>query len=511
MGCTLPHRLIANAGTRPDAWAIVDADSRVDYASLLAQARGFAAWLLAAGLQPGGRVALVLPNRIEAVVAVYGTWMAAGIVVPLNSMARSRDLEAQLRHCGARFLVHEAGNQDARLALDGLSDAPVVVALDEGQPLPAAEACALPELLADADGMILYTSGTTGAPKGVTLTHANLMANVLAVIRYLGLGPEDSVLQALPFHYAFGASVLHTHIAAGACVHIAHDTAFPPLLLEALTASRATGFYGVPSTYALLLEHLDTRRHDLAALRYLAQAGGAMSPALQQRLCAALPAARLYVMYGQTEATSRLSWLPPEQREARPGSVGLPIPGVQLRIAREDGSEAHPDEHGEVLARGANVMRGYWNAPQATAEVLRDGWLHTGDIGRLDADGYLYLAGRMDDVIKSAAHRIHPQDIEEVIAEMAGVREVAVVGLPDPMLGQKIKAYLVAPALEAAGAAPIKAHCRQRMAAYKIPREIEFVASLPRTASGKVRRAALREAAEPSTPPDSVPLEPIHA
>src|SRR3546814_165295 len=371
----------------------------------------------------------------------------------------------------------------------------------------------LPMPGADMLAAILYTSGTTGAPKGVALSHRNLAANAVAIIDYLALGPDDSTVSVLPFHYAYGASVLHTHLAVGARVvlednlvfphlvaealarerapgfpgvpstfaplpgrgrldqsalsapapddstvsglpfHYAYGASvlhthlavgarvvlednlvFPHLVAEALARERATGFPGVPSTFALLLERGRLDQYDLSSLRYLTQAGGAMAPALTRRVHAAFPQARLFVMYGQTEASARLTRLTPERLDDKLGSVGTPIDGVEIRVRRVDGSEASPGEAGEVCARGDNVMTGYWNAPEATAATLVDGWLRTGDLGHLDADGFLWLAGRRSDMIKTGAHRVHPQDVEEVIAELPGVREVAVTGVDDALL-----------------------------------------------------------------------------
>ena len=249
---------------------------------------------------------------------------------------------------------------------------------------------------------------------------------------------------------------------------------------------------GVPSTFALLLERGQLDQHDLSSLRYLTQAGGAMAPALTRRVRAAFPHARLFVMYGQTEASARLTCLAPERLDDKAGSVGMPIPGVGIRVRRQDGSDAAAGEPGEVWARGDNVMTGYWNAPDATAAVLVDGWLRTGDLGHLDDDGFLWLAGRRCDMIKTGAHRVHPQDVEEVIAELPGVREVAVRGVDDVLLGQVVAAFLVRDG-DAPDELAVKAHCRQRLAGYKIPKQVAFVAELPRTASGKVRRAALTQ------------------
>ena len=502
---SVPARVAEIARRHPGRTAIVGDDRRIDYAGFWREALRFAHALRMRGLQPGERVAILLPNRIEAAVACYGTWLAGGIAAPLNAQARQRDFQAWLAHCDAHHVAFEIHHGDALAALDAIDATRTLPlerwAIDGEHPLLAddgIDATVIDSTDIDAGAiagddiaLILYTSGTTGAPKGVTLTHANLLANASAVVRYLALDERDSVLSILAFYYAYGASVLHTHLISGACVVLAPNLLFPHLLMDTIARERITGFSGVPSTFALLLERVKLADYDLSSLRYLTQAGGAMAPTLTRRLRAALPHARLFVMYGQTEATSRLTYLPPERLDEKLGAVGIPVDGVELRIVHEDGRDAAIGEAGEVRVRGANVMHGYWNDRDATAAVLVDGWLRTGDMGHLDADGVLWLAGRRSDMIKTGAHRVHPGDIEDVIAEMPGVSEVAVVGIDDSVLGQVIKAFVVAPGLPPNSENQVKAHCRERLATYKIPRDIAFVTALPRTASGKVRRAAL--------------------
>ena len=492
---TLLARLEHTAAAMPARVALQQRDRHLDYRALREAVDGFARRLRAEGVAPGDRVALILPNCLEAAIAWYGSWRAGAVAVPLNAQARERDFVPWLRHCGARVLVHAPTHADAQhaaaaagvpgLTLDPAGHATGAFADEPDAPLPA-----LPQI--DALAAILYTSGTTGAPKGVALSHRNLAANTASILDYLQLTAEDSTVSALPFYYAYGASVLHTHLAVGARVVMEDNVVFPHLITEALARERATGFSGVPSTFALLLDRGQLERHDLSCLRYLTQAGGAMAPALTRRLREALPQAALFVMYGQTEASARLSCLRPDHLDDKLGSAGTPIAGVEIQVRRDDGTRAAPGEHGEVWARGANVMTGYWNAPDATAATIVDGWLRTGDLGHLDGDGFLWLAGRRSDMIKTGAHRVHPQDIEEVIAELPGVREVAIAGVDDPLLGQVVAAFVVRE-----GAAPtemmVKAHCRQRLAAYKIPRTVAFVPDLPKTASGKIRRAALQE------------------
>jgi len=492
---SVPARFATICALAPERTAVVDGERQLSYGALSKQVQAFASRLRSLGVGPGDRVAIVLPNRVEAITACHAAWWLGAVAVPLNVQARSRDLGSWIRHCAARVVVHEQGHPDLPPLLAQLPSVEHALALEPGAG-PTGNGTAPPPAMVVADDVaqILYTSGTTGAPKGVTLTHGNLAANTAAVVEYLRLRPDDSVLAVLPFYYAYGNSVLHTHLASGACLHLARNAVFPLQLVEALASHRITGFSGVPSTFALLLQHVDFTALDLPHLRYVTQAGGAMSQAMVANLRFALPRARLFLMYGQTEATSRLTWLPPERLDDKPGSVGMPVAGVSVRICDEEGACLPPGVDGEVQVRGPNVMRGYWQDPDATAAVLRDGWLRTGDIGHLDPEGFLYLAGRRSDMIKTGAHRVHPEDVEEAIAEMPGVIEAAVVGIDDGVLGQVIKAFVVARPPPQGGEAAVRAHCRALLAPYKVPRHVEFVDVLPRTASGKVRRVQLKEA-----------------
>ena len=490
----------------PQRCAIQAGDHRVTYGELWRRTQALAGYLCAQGLRPGDRVALLLENSPDYVAALYGTLLSGGIAVTLNAAAKARELGAWLAHSEARWLVTDADRGEASLALSGLPAPPAVIdtgaraavhTIEPAALLPEIYAAQLPAAggRATLDGArpacIVYTSGTTGAPKGVVLTHANLASNTASITEYLGLTGEDSVLSILPFYYSYGSSVLHSHLLAGGRVVLEPNFVYPHKVVASLAHERVTGFAGVPSTYALLLGRVDLRQHDLSGLRYVTQAGGAMSPALTRTLQQALPHVRLFVMYGQTEATARLTYLPPAMLERKLGSVGIAIPGVQIQVRREDGTPAAAMEPGEVWAHGPNVMQGYWRDPGMTRQVLQDGWLRTGDLGYQDEDGYLHLSGRRSDMIKTGAHRVHPADIEQVIEEIAGVAEVAVAGIDDEILGQAIAAYIVAAPGAALDAQHIKMHCRNRLASYKIPKSVEFLGALPRTRSGKVRRHEL--------------------
>ncbi len=451
---------------------------------------------------------MVLANCPEAVVACYGTWLAGGIAVPLNAQARPRELAPWLRHCDPAVLIHESGNADVEGLLRTIAVPSLRVIIgdkmehmsgsgwsevvaDRTEPVAAVD---LPQA-DDNPAMILFTSGTTGKPKGVTLSHRNLASNAASVIRYLELTESDSIVSVLPFYYSYGNSVLNTHLVAGGRVVLEPNLIFPHVVVETIARERVSGFSGVPSTFALLLARVDLSRHDLRSLRYITQAGGPMAVATTERLLAAVPHARLFVMYGQTEATARLTWLPPEMLSRKLGSAGRAIPGVEIEVRSERREPLGTDRLGEVWARGDNVMLGYWRDVAQTQEILSDGWLKTGDIGRIDADGFLFLEGRRTDMIKVGAHRIYPKDVEEAIAEFPGVTEVAVVGVEDELLGQVIKAFVVPSVAGTIDQKSVQAHCRDRLAPYKIPKHVEFVEALPKTASGKIRRHALVEPA----------------
>ncbi|MEZ5532103.1 MAG: class I adenylate-forming enzyme family protein [Steroidobacteraceae bacterium] len=460
------------------------------------------------GLGQGERVALLIDNSPEYVAAYYAVLHAGGVVVGLNTALRGAELARQIRSCGAAALIAAPDHPDLASVVGAGNTIRMVSCTasqaDRAAP-PGAHAWGdwasatdapddSPAIDASHPAAIIYTSGTTGDPRGVTLSHCNLVANTQSILGYLGLTAADRIVNVLPFYYSYGNSVLHTHLAVGGSIVLENSLTYPHLVVQTMAQESATGFSGVPSTFALLLQRVTLADYDLASLRYLTQAGGAMAPALTQRLRAALPRARLFVMYGQTEATARISYLPPERLNDKMGTVGIGIPGVTIEVRDEADARVPAGTAGEVCVRGDNVMLGYWENPQATARVLRDGWLHTGDIGRMDAEGYLSLVGRSSDMIKTGAHRVSPLEIEEVLLELDGISECAALGIADEILGEVIKVFIVSRAGATLDARAVQAHCRARLAAYKVPKEVTFVTGLPRTASGKVKRFMLKEA-----------------
>jgi len=455
---TLVHLLRESVERSPDREAVTRGDHRLSYAELWDRVVRVAAFLKSQGIKSGARVGILLENSPEYVVCHYGILAAGGTVVALNAAERARRISSTLKHCGASWLFAAGGHRELPAVAADMGRRVEIVAVGPLRASMDRECHDYNDILKNhaggleasfpdnAEGLasIIYTSGTTGDPKGVMLSHANLRANVKSIVGYLGLTETDSIVNVLPFHYSYGNSVLHTHLAVGGRLVIHNGMLYPTKVLEVMAAERVTGFSGVPSTFALLLGRARLTDHDLSSLRYMTQAGGPMPPVNARRLQKALPHVKLFVMYGQTEASARLSYLPPDRLGDKPGSCGIPIPGVRMEIRDEKGEPVAKGVTGEIWAKGDNVMQGYWNNPGATAGVLVGGWLKTGDLAHVDDEGYFFIDGRSSDMIKSGAHRISPQEVEEVIAEIDGVREVAVVGVPDELLGQAVKAVIVA-------------------------------------------------------------------
>ncbi|HEY6006223.1 MAG TPA: AMP-binding protein [Anaeromyxobacter sp.] len=344
---------------------------------------------------------------------------------------------------------------------------------------------------AETPALILYTSGSTGRPRGVVQTFRNVDANARSIVRYLGLGSDDRALLVLPLYYCYGRSVLQSHLLAGGSLFLDGRFAFPRLVLEALGAEGCTGFAGVPLTFEIVRRQVDVSTLSFPRLRYLTQAGGAMAPETIDWVRRAFAPAKLFVMYGQTEATSRLSYLPPERAEEKPGSIGVGIPGVELRVVDDDGRELPRGETGHLVARGDNVTLGYLDEPEENAALLRGGWLWTGDLASRDEDGFFFHRGRSKEILKIGGHRVSPVEIEHVVAEHPDVAEAAVVGIPDALMGEVPAAFVVWRPGRSPSEADLKAFCRSRMAAYRVPVRFTCVESLPRNEAGKLLRARL--------------------
>ena len=498
--------LLHSSLKNPDAEALVAGVCRATYAELENAALSLADSLLTNGLKPGERVAVLTDVPFDYIVSYFGTLLAGGVFVGLNTQTSTRTLKHLLCDCGAsitlthrKFLKHFNGIADAvptlrYLAVSGGGSVAGVICGDFAELL--AGRCNNPSLLPGREpadlAQIIYTSGTTGKPKGVMLSHTNLIANTLSTVQYLGLTQNDRAMVALPFFYSYGNSVLLTHIAVGGTLIVNQSLMYPAVILDQMRAEEVTGFPGVPSTFALLLQHTTIRETSLPHLRYVTQAGGGMAPALVRELVAALPGTALYIMYGQTEAAPRLSCLDPADMNRKSGSIGKAIPGVTLEVLTPTGDTVLPGEIGELVAQGENVMIGYWGQPETTSEVLRDGKLWTGDLVTVDEEGYLYIVGRKSDMIKSGAHRIAPKEIEDVLLEHDAVFDAAVIGVEDGILGESLKACVVLKEAAICQEKDLLRHCHQILPTYKVPHTIKFYDELPKTESGKTNKVQLK-------------------
>ncbi len=502
---TIPDFLLHAADKFPANAAILHAGKTMTYQEISSVALSQAAWLKSKKFGIGFRGAILSDDPFVYVAAYFAIQLAGGIVVGLNTQTSERSLKTVLVDSSSAILFTQqkfkrylAGIADQLPALrhvviDGESEQDdkdgkwllraITLGIDSHEKLPPVS----PKDIAQ----LIYTSGTTGTPKGVMLSHANLVANTVSIVTYLRLTEDDRVMAVLPFFYSYGNSVLLTHFAVGASLVVNQNFLYPNVVLDQMVEHKVTGFSGVPSTFALLLHRSAIRKYHFPHLRYITQAGAAMSPKLAGQLNEVFPGVDVFIMYGQTEACARLSYLPPEDLQRKPGSIGKAIPGVTLRLLNRDGSPVAVREVGEIVAEGENVMSGYWQRQQETDEVLRPEGLWTGDLARSDDEGYLYIVSRKTDMIKSGSHRIAPKEIEEIIHEHEAVHEVAVVGMEDEILGETIKACIVLKPGQSCVEKELIRHCRQNLPAFKVPHKIVFFDELPKTSSGKIRKKEL--------------------
>jgi long-chain acyl-CoA synthetase len=333
---------------------------------------------------------------------------------------------------------------------------------------------------------IIFTSGSTGKPKGVMLSHKNLISNTSSIISYLNLSADDRMLVVLPFYYCYGLSLLHTHLRSGGSIVLNNSFIFLGRVIKDLLECNCTGFAGVPSHFQILLRKSESfKKTAFPALRYVTQAGGGLATTFIDEFRESFPNIKFYVMYGQTEATARLSYLPPEIYEHKKGSIGKGIPGVELKVINEQNEDINPGETGEIIARGDNIMIGYYPEAKCANKVLKNGWLYTGDLGTVDKEGYIYLTARKKEIIKIRGKRISPKEIESVIQELHEVIFCFIESVEDEILGEIIKATIVVNNQPTLNAEDIKRHCFNRLASFKVPNIIEFSNQFMVNSSGK--------------------------
>lgn len=516
----LVHDFLADSASRfPEKDAFFAQGQWSSYGWLDERANQAAGFLLESGLKKGDRVALLLENSAEYVISYYGILKAGGITVALNTENTSEDVAYIARDCQVRFIITSSKFVPRITALAKAStpddDRAPARPLDRiivwsGQKTSGSDAegsgiILLPEALSgqstaspDIRGIdldvasIVYTSGSTGKPRGATLSHLNIVANTRSIVDYLGLTADDRIMVVLPFYYIYGKSLLNTHFFVGGSVVVDNRFLYPNVVLQTMRDQAATGFAGVPSTFTILLSRSNLRSSKFPRLRYITQAGGAMAPAVQKEVAEAFSPARLFIMYGATEASARLSYLDPLDLPRKWGSIGKAIPNVELYVADEEGHPLPAGAEGQIVARGSNLMSGYWNHPEETNRVLKNGLYFTGDIGRVDDEGYIFVVGRSKDMIKIGGNRVSAKEIEDALYEHPAVAEAAVIGVPDEILGEAPKAFItVKEGFAGDLETDLIAHLKERLALYKIPKAVEIRASLPKNEAGKIQKLKL--------------------
>lgn len=494
---TLLEESVRAAPRKP---ATVCRDSTLTYAELHGLANRLANSLTTLGVEPGDRVAVMLPNGPDFIAAYYATLRLGGIVVPINTLLREIEVAHQLHDSEAKVLI--VWEDVAEEAMHAFARAPACrYCLVTGERIPEGAhslqgltSGALPSFEprhreGDDTAVILYTAGTTGQPKGAELTHDNLSSNVLAAITLMGLRPDDVVMAALPLHHSFGQTCcMNAALAAGATLSCMAEFSASEMI-ERFAREQVTIFAGVPTMYYYLTQHVGEAKptHSLR----LCITGGAPMPVWIMHEFEKRFGVTVLEGYGLSE-TSPVASFNVRGQPRKVGSIGVPIPGVQMRIVDEMGQELPPGEIGEIVIRGPNVMKGYHRRPAETAQVIRHGWFHTGDLAYMDEDGYFFIVGRKTNMIIKGGFNVYPREVEIALESHPAVLDVAVVGVPDEALGEEVKAYVVLHEGQQLKADELIAYCRERIAAYKCPGIIEFRDHLPKGSAGELLKRELK-------------------
>ncbi len=513
----LLHDYLLSAAQRsPDKVALVCGKSRLTYAELDARSNALARLLAERGVARGDRVIVFADNTVETVISFWGVLKANAVVSIVNPLTKSDKLAYLLDDCRPTALItddhlfkifDEPARQSPHLKLTIVSGQRAPDEAIEKLPggmrwadaVPDQSAARAPSRLAiDTDlAAIIYTSGSTGDPKGVMLTHRNMLTAATSVSTYLRMAEDDVVLGVLPLAFDYGLYQMIMAFRLGARLVLHRSFTFPAQVLNAVVEEGVTSFAGVPTIFAILAEMKTLEKYDFSKIRFATNTAAALPVKHIEMLKDIFPGARIYSMYGLTEC-QRCTYLPPEDLEAKPTSVGVAIPNTELWIVDDAGNEVGPDTVGELVIRGATVMKGYWEKPEATAKKLKPGKLpgeqvlHTGDLCRLDQDGYLYFVGRMDDIIKSRGEKVAPKEVENVLMNIPGIREAAVIGVDDDILGQAVKAFVVCEEGRTFTEKDIQRECQARLESFMVPKFVELVPDLPKTTTGKIKKTELR-------------------
>jgi acyl-CoA synthetase (AMP-forming)/AMP-acid ligase II len=498
-----------------DGLALISGSARLTFGKLWDMAGRMASYLVERGVQPGDRVAVLCANRWPAAVAVFGALRAGAVLMPVSPQTKTGKLTYLLKDATPTCLIADVGL--GREWLPALADdvqlAALVVVGDEKCQLPAKYARVAAKLddvlerprapsepsIIDQDlAAIVYTSGSTGEPKGVMLSHLNMVSALESVAAYLGVDASDTICSALSLAYSYGLHQLFLATKVGATLLLEPTFTFPVQVLDDMEREGATVFPAVPTYFSAIASIADIGRFRLDRIRLVTSAAAALADRQLAEARALFPKADFLCMYGLTEC-KRVSYLPPEDLERRPGSVGKGMPNQEVYLVDESGTRLPPGSTGEVVVRGSHVMRGYWRKPIETAARLRPGrhpgdvLLFTGDVFRTDRDGYLYFVGRKDDIIKCGGEKVSPREVENVIMDLPSVLEAAVIGVDDGLLGQAVKAFVVTRFGLTTSADEIIRHCRERLEPNHVPKHVAIVGGLPRNNSSKIDKIALRK------------------
>ena len=499
----------------PGKIAVIGHHGTLTYGQLSTEASRLALEIRRLGATDGDRIAVYMPNGIEAAVAIWAVWEAGCVLVPLHAAARKDALLPILEQAEPQMII--ADNELASVlgslidANDGIkrivvwcrnADSPPRIS-DLVVPWPPANqqvavSTPLPASRRDENSLaaLIFTSGSTGPPKGVMLSHANMQAAMTAVNAYLKLCADDVIYTPLSLASSYGLYQLVLGLAIGATVVLDRTFAFPAHSMSLAAKEKATVFAGVPTMYAWMVSTPTLEQFDLSTLRILTSAAAALPTQHARQICERLPNSSLYIMYGQTEC-KRISYLDPADIELKPGSVGRGMPYQQHAIINDEGLPVEVGEVGELVVRGPHVMLGYWRNPDATAQKLRPiagregNWLHTGDLFRVDADGYLNFVGRHDDILMVGGNKVSPAHVEDILCQMPEVLEAAVTSMPDLLWGEAVKAHLVWRPGKACTSDAVIRFCKPRLPGYMVPKAVVFVSALPKTESGKVKKRDL--------------------
>lgn len=506
--------LIHSAREQYSKYALVCAKRRYSYGEIESSSNALAHSLVASGVQRGDRVVIFADNTVETVVSFWAVLKANAVVSIVNPLTKGDKLGYLLEDCRPAALITDAHLHSVfaepaqacshlkRVIVAGDIDDTRLAGLPNAQRWNDAIATAersVPPVRSciDADlAAIIYTSGSTGDPKGVMLTHRNMLTACTSISSYLELQEDEVILGVLPLAFDYGLYQMIMAFRSGARLVLERSFTFPAQILNLMVEEGVTGFPGVPTIFSILAELKTLKDYDLSKIRYVTNTAAALPVKHITMLRDIFPTARIYSMYGLTEC-KRCTYLPPRDLERKPASVGIAIPNTEMWIVDDDGNRVAPGTVGQLVIRGATVMKGYWEKPEATAKKLKPGplpgelVLYTGDFCKMDEEGYLYFIGRMDDVIKSRGEKVAPKEVENMLMEIAGVKEVAVIGVADEILGQAIKAFVVLEEGITMTVKQLQYECQSRIENFMVPKHIVTVPSLPKTDTGKIKKTGL--------------------